>query len=220
MDVRIDDNWKQHLQHQFDMPYFEKLILFVKAEYENTTIYPPGKFIFQAFDSCPWAGLKVVILGQDPYINPGQAHGLSFSVPDGVPKPPSLLNIFKEIQDDLGKPVPTSGNLIRWANQGVLLLNTVLTVRAGLSNSHQNQGWETFTDAVIRLISSQKKDVVFMLWGSPARKKAELIEQSKHLILESPHPSPLSAHRGFLGNKHFSLANIYLESKGLEPINW
>lgn len=220
MEVKIEEGWRQNLQSQFDAPYFEDLIRFVKQEYSTQTIYPPGKLIFNAFDSCPWAKLKVVILGQDPYINPGQAHGLSFSVPDGVPKPPSLLNIYKELESDLGKPIPPSGNLLAWAQQGVLLLNTVLTVRAGLSNSHQNRGWETFTDAVIRLISSEKKDIVFLLWGSPARKKAELIDRHRHHVLESPHPSPLSVHRGFFGNKHFSLTNRFLQSKGLEPIEW
>lgn len=220
MDVTIEEGWKSVLQPQFDLPYFHSLIEFVRSEYLQTTIYPPGKLIFNAFNSCPWDNLKVVILGQDPYINPGQAMGLCFSVPDGMPKPPSLQNICKELAADLGKEIPLSGNLENWANDGVLLLNTVLTVRAGISNSHQNRGWETFTDSVIRLISSQKENVVFLLWGSPARKKAELIDRKKHCILESPHPSPLSAHRGFFGNHHFSLTNEYLISKGISPINW
>lgn len=220
MEVKIEEGWKSVLQSQFEQEYFRQLISFVKSEYSSTTIYPPGRLIFNAFDSCPWEMLKVVILGQDPYINPGQAHGLSFSVPDGVEKPPSLQNIFKELAEDIGKPIPKNGNLESWARQGVLLLNTVLTVRAGLSNSHQGKGWEIFTDSVIRLISSKKNHVVFILWGSPARKKAELIDKQKHHILESPHPSPLSAHRGFLGNKHFSLTNDYLKSKEISPIQW
>lgn len=220
MNVKLEPGWKNVLSPEFEKPYFPALVMFVKSQYQTTTIYPPGSRIFHAFDACPWDQLKVVILGQDPYINPGQAHGLSFSVPDGCPFPPSLLNIFKELEEDVRKPVPKSGNLEHWARQGVLLLNTVLTVQAGLSNSHQGRGWEIFTDAVIQAISDQKEDIVFLLWGSPARKKAERVDRKKHHILESPHPSPLSAYRGFFGNRHFSKTNEYLKSKGKSPINW
>jgi len=219
-EVKIEPGWKNLLSEQFNLPYFNNLISFVKKEYDTQTIYPPGKLIFNAFDACKLENLKVVILGQDPYINPNQAMGLSFSVPDGVPKPPSLLNIFKELKKETGLEIPVSGNLTRWANQGVLLLNTVLTVRAGLSNSHQGEGWETFTDEVIRLISKEKENVVFLLWGSPARKKAELIDHNRHLILESAHPSPMSVMRGFFDNGHFMKCNEYLISKGQNPIIW
>ena len=219
-EVKIDKSWKIKLEPEFQKPYFESLIEFVKSEYDSQTIYPHANLIFNAFDVCPWDHLKVVILGQDPYINPYQAMGLSFSVPDGVRKPPSLLNIFKEIKKELGQDIPDSGNLTRWANQGILLLNTVLTVRAGLSNSHQRRGWETFTDEAIRLISSEKEHVVFVLWGSPARKKKVLIAATKHLILESAHPSPMSVERGFFGNDHFKKCNEYLISKGQNPIIW
>lgn len=219
-DVKLEASWKLRLQAEFSKPYFENLIAFVKNEYQTQTIYPPGKLIFNAFEHCSWDKLRVVILGQDPYINPGQAMGLSFSVPDGLPKPPSLLNIFKELKKETGKEIPVSGNLTYWADQGVLLLNTVLTVQAGLSNSHQGKGWETFTDEVIQLISREKEQVVFMLWGSPARKKAQLVDAGKHLILESAHPSPMSVERGFFGNGHFVKCNEYLQSKGLNPINW
>ncbi len=219
-DVKLEASWKLRLQAEFSKPYFENLIAFVKNEYQTQTIYPPGKLIFNAFEHCSWDKLRVVILGQDPYINPGQAMGLSFSVPDGLPKPPSLLNIFKELKKETGQEIPVSGNLTYWADQGVLLLNTVLTVRAGLSNSHQGKGWETFTDEVIQLISREKEQVVFMLWGSPARKKAQLVDAGKHLILESAHPSPMSVERGFFGNGHFVKCNEYLQSKGLNPINW
>lgn len=220
MDVRIEDGWRKKLQAEFDSDYFKNLIEFVKSEYKDRLIYPPGRLIFNAFDSCPWEAVKVVILGQDPYINPGQAQGLCFSVPDGMEKPPSLQNIFKEIEADLGQPVPKSGNLERWASQGVLLLNSVLTVRAGLSNSHQGRGWELFTDAVIRVINKDKQDIVFLLWGSPARKKGEFIDRNRHFVFESAHPSPLSVYRGFAGNKHFSKTNESLKSKGISPINW
>ena len=219
-DIKIDEIWKTHLADQFEKAYFEKLISFVKEEYKYQTIYPPAKLIFNAFDVCKWDNLKIVILGQDPYINPDQAMGLSFSVPDGMRKPPSLLNIFKEIKKELGQEIPVSGDLTRWAKQGILLLNTVLTVRLGLSNSHQGKGWETFTDEVIRLISSEKEHVVFLLWGSSARKKAVLIDSTKHLILESAHPSPMSVERGFFGNGHFVKCNEYLISKGQNPILW
>ena len=219
-DIKIDEIWKTHLADQFEKTYFEKLISFVKEEYKYQTIYPSAKLIFNAFDVCKWDNLKIVILGQDPYINPDQAMGLSFSVPDGVRKPPSLLNIFKEIKKELGQEIPVSGDLTRWAKQGILLLNTVLTVRLGLSNSHQGKGWETFTDEVIRLISSEKEHVVFLLWGSSARKKTVLIDSTKHLILESAHPSPMSVDRGFSGNGHFVKCNEYLISKGQNPILW
>jgi len=219
-EVKIEDSWKSRLETEFNKPYFEFLISFVKEEYKTQTIYPPAKLIFNAFEACNWDNLKVVILGQDPYINPEQAMGLSFSVPDGIRKPPSLLNIFKEIKKELNQEIPISGDLTRWANQGILLLNSVLTVRAGLSNSHQGKGWETFTDEVIQLISREKEGVVFLLWGSPARKKAGFIDGSKHLVLESAHPSPMSVERGFFGNGHFVKCNEYLISKGQNPIIW
>jgi uracil-DNA glycosylase len=218
--IRIESGWARILEDQFEAPYFRTLIDFVKEEYKTQVIYPPGSLIFNAFDSCPWDNVRVVILGQDPYINPGQAMGLCFSVPDGIPKPPSLQNIFKEILSETGQPVPASGNLERWAQQGVLLLNTVMTVRAGLSNSHQGKGWEEFTDTVIRRLSEQKEGLVFLLWGSPARKKAELIDAGRHLILESAHPSPMSVTRGFFGNGHFLKCNEWLNKKGQSPIIW
>jgi uracil-DNA glycosylase len=221
MDVAIEESWKTVLQGEFDKPYFESLIEFVRSEYKKGEVYPPGKKIFAAFDNCPFDKVEVVILGQDPYHGPGQAHGLSFSVNDGVPLPPSLQNIFREIQQDTGKPFPPSGSLERWAKQGVLLLNAVLTVRRGEANSHQGKGWETFTDAVIQKISDQKKDVVFMLWGGPAKKKGARVDKSKHLVLESGHPSPLSANKGhWFGNRHFSKANAFLKEKGKREIEW
>ncbi len=220
MDVRIESSWKEQLKDEFEKPYFENLVGFVKQEYAATTVYPPAKLIFNAFDQCPFEQVKVVILGQDPYHGPGQAHGMCFSVNDGVPFPPSLINIFKEIQDDLGIAVPTTGNLERWAKQGVFLPNAILTVRAHQAASHQNKGWETFTDAVIRILSEKKENLVFMLWGSYAQKKGEVIDPSKHKILKTVHPSPLSAHRGFMGCKHFSLANQYLREKGIKTIEW
>lgn len=220
MDVKIEASWKEHLNSEFEKSYFKNLVEFVKTEYKSTTIYPPGKEIFNAFEHCPYNEVKVVILGQDPYHGPGQAHGLCFSVNDNIPFPPSLLNIFKEIENDLGIKRPATGNLTRWAKQGVLLLNATLTVRANLAGSHQGKGWEVFTDQVIKKISDEKGAVVFMLWGAYAQKKAELIDKSKHLILMSAHPSPLSAHRGFLGNKHFSRANNWLKSKGIKEIEW
>jgi uracil-DNA glycosylase len=192
----------------------------VRSEYASHRIFPPGNLIFNAFDLCPWEKTKVVILGQDPYIRQGQAHGLSFSVQDGVPLPPSLQNIFKQIQKETGQAVPASGNLSRWADQGVLLLNTVLTVREGLSNSHQGFGWEKFTDEVMRRLSDRKENLVFLLWGSPAGKKLELIDQKKHQVLMSAHPSPMSVYRGFDGNGHFGKCNQYLISNGLQPIIW
>jgi uracil-DNA glycosylase len=221
MDVKIEQSWKVHLTQEFEKPYFEKLIEFVKAEYSSTKVYPPGKFIFHAFDKCTFENTKVVILGQDPYHGYNQANGLSFSVNDGVAMPPSLQNIFKEIRDDLGKPIPKTGNLESWAEQGVLLLNSTLTVRAGEAGSHQKNGWETFTDAVIKCISEQKSDVVFMLWGKYAQDKGAVIDASKHLILKAKHPSPMAANfGGWFGTKHFSQANEYLSSKGLELIKW
>lgn len=220
MDVKIENSWKNKLSEEFQKSYFKDLTSFVKEEFQSQTIYPKGKEIFQAFESCPWDNVKVVILGQDPYHGPGQAHGLSFSVREGVPFPPSLLNIFKEINKDLGKPIPSHGDLSKWAKQGVLLLNATLTVRAHQAGSHQGKGWEEFTDAVIRQIASQKEHVVFMLWGAYAQKKGAFISSERHCILKAPHPSPLSAHRGFLGCGHFSQANAYLKSKGIEEIVW
>jgi uracil-DNA glycosylase len=219
-DVKINDSWKARLQSEFEAPYFIELINFVRDEYLKHKVYPPGKEIFAAFDACPFDEVKVVIIGQDPYHGPGQANGLCFSVRDGVRMPPSLVNIFKEIQKDLGKPIPQSGNLERWAHQGVLLLNATLTVKESSPGSHQNNGWEKFTDAVIRVISSEKSGVVFLLWGAYAQKKGEIIDRSRHLVLLSAHPSPFSADRGFFGNKHFSKANDYLRSKGLKEIEW
>jgi uracil-DNA glycosylase len=221
MDVNIHHSWKEVLKDEFEKPYFEKLIPFVKEQYKNHTCYPPGKQIFAAFDHCPFDKLEVVIIGQDPYHGPGQANGLCFSVNDGIPMPPSLLNIFREIQTDLGKPFPPTGNLERWADQGVLLLNAVLTVRRGEANSHQDMGWETFTDAVIQKISDEKENVVFLLWGGPAKKKGARVDRSKHLVLESGHPSPLSANKGhWFGNRHFSRANAFLAEKGKRQIEW
>lgn len=220
MDVKIAISWKSQLSEEFQKPYFEELIAFVKSEYKTYTVYPPGKEIFRAFDECDFSKVKVVILGQDPYHGPGQANGLCFSVHEGIRTPPSLVNIFKEIKADLGKPIPASGELERWAEQGVLLLNATLTVRAGTPGSHQNKGWETFTDAVIKKISDEKQHVVFLLWGAYAQKKGEIIDRNKHLVLMSAHPSPFSADRGFFGNKHFSKANTYLKSKGLKEIEW
>ena len=220
MNVRIEESWKKQMQDEFDKPYFETLTRFVKAEYATTTVYPPGGEIFAAFDACPFEQVRVVILGQDPYHEPGQAHGLCFSVNDGVQFPPSLQNIFKEIESDLGISLPTSGNLTRWARQGVLLLNATLTVRAHQAGSHQNHGWETFTDAVIHRLASQRENIVFILWGSYAQRKGAFIDRSRHLVLQSPHPSPLSAYRGFFGNRHFSQANQYLVEHGYSPIQW
>ena len=220
MDIKIAPSWKSHLSAEFERPYFQQLIEFVKSEYKINTVYPPGKEIFKAFDSCDFEQVKVVIIGQDPYHGPGQANGLCFSVRDGVRMPPSLVNIFKEIKVDLNKPIPSSGDLERWANQGVLLLNATLTVRASTPGSHQNKGWETFTDAAIKTISDQKENLVFLLWGAYAQKKGEVIDRNKHLVLMSAHPSPFSADRGFFGCKHFSKANAYLKSKGLGEIDW
>ncbi len=221
MNVRIDPSWKKELNSEFDKDYFQNLIDFVKEEYSNYKVFPPGKEIFAAFDHSTFQDTRVVILGQDPYHGPGQANGLCFSVHDGIAFPPSLVNIFKEIESDLGKPLPKTGNLERWADQGVLLLNATLTVRAHQAGSHQNKGWEQFTDEVIKIVSEEKENVVFMLWGGYAKKKSKLIDNSKHLILTSGHPSPLSANRGYwFGNKHFSKANEYLDDHGKKPINW
>lgn len=220
MNVRIEESWKRRLQDEFDKPYFESLTRFVRGEYAAGAVYPPGQQMFAAFDACPFEDVRVVILGQDPYHEPGQAHGLCFSVNDGIPFPPSLVNIFKEIADDLGKPIPASGNLMRWADQGVLLLNATLTVRAHHAGSHQNKGWETFTDAVIHRLADEREHIVFILWGSYAQRKGAFIDRTRHLVLQSPHPSPLSAYRGFFGNKHFSRANHYLMQHGYTPIDW
>ncbi|MFZ9004683.1 MAG: uracil-DNA glycosylase [Robiginitalea sp.] len=221
MNVRIDPSWKPLLGAEFDKSYFEKLASFVRGEYVNHQCYPRGSEIFAAFSECPLQQVKVVILGQDPYHGPGQANGLCFSVHDGVLHPPSLINIFREIEQDLGAPYPKSGDLSRWARQGVLLLNAVLTVRAHNAGSHQNQGWEEFTNAVIRKLSAEKEGLVFLLWGGFAKKKAPLINSAKHHILTSGHPSPLSANRGYwFGNKHFSRTNELLREQGKKPIQW
>ena len=221
MEVRIENSWKQRLLNEFEQPYFQRLTDAVRAEYKTTTCYPPGRLIFNAFDLCPFEQVKVVIIGQDPYHEPGQAHGLSFSVQDGVPFPPSLQNIFREIHDDTGAPIPTTGNLTRWAEQGVLLLNATLTVRAHLANSHARLGWQTFTDAAIRALAAEREHIVYLLWGGYARSKSYMIDKSKNLVLESVHPSPLSANRGgWFGNHQFSQANNYLTAHGMTPINW
>jgi uracil-DNA glycosylase len=221
MDVKIEQGWKKLLKDEFSKPYFKHIVQHLKTEKEQgKIIYPPGRFIFNAFDTTPLDKVKVVIIGQDPYHGPNQAHGLCFSVQRGVPPPPSLLNIFKELQDDIGCPIPTHGDLTKWAQQGVFLLNASLSVRAAEPMSHARIGWALFTDTVIRKISAEKKHVVFMLWGKFAQEKRALIDDSKHLILRSVHPSPLSAHAGFFGCKHFSKANEYLMSKGIDPIDW
>lgn len=221
MDVKIEESWKEVLQDEFTKTYFNQLIHYVKHEYKNYTCYPAGKQIFSAFEYTPFNKVKVVILGQDPYHGVGQANGLCFSVADGMPIPPSLINIYKEIETDILKPVPSSGNLERWAKQGVLLLNATLTVRAHQAGSHQGKGWETFTDAVIKKISEKKENVVFLLWGGYAKKKGAKVDTSKHLVLTSGHPSPLSANRGYwFGNKHFSCTNKYLKEQGLAQIEW
>jgi uracil-DNA glycosylase len=208
------------LQPDFDKPYFKELTDFVRSEYATTTIYPPASLIFNAFNLCPFDKVKVVIIGQDPYHGPGQAHGLCFSVNDGIQFPPSLQNIFKEIKSDLDIPIPTSGNLTRWAEQGVLLLNATLTVRAHNAGSHQKKGWETFTDSVIRILAEQKENLVFILWGAYAQKKGAFIDKNRHLVLSSAHPSPLSAYNGFFGNHHFSLTNKWLTEHNLKAIDW
>ena len=221
MNVQIEESWKTHLQPEFEKDYFRTLTEFVKSEYSQYQIFPPGKLIFNAFNLCPFDRVKVVIIGQDPYHEPGQAQGLSFSVPEGVPFPPSLQNIFKEIQLDLGKPMPPTGDLTRWAEQGVLLLNATLTVRAHQAASHQRHGWEQFTDAAIRALNAERENLVFILWGGYARSKAQLIDRSRHLVLESVHPSPLSANRGgWFVNHHFSQCNAYLREHGEQEIDW
>lgn len=216
----IHESWKAHLNDEFRKPYWDTLTSFVKHEYATHVCYPPGKFIFSAFDHCSFDDVRVVILGQDPYHGPGQANGLCFSVNEGIKPPPSLVNIFKELKSDLDISIPVSGNLERWADQGVLLLNATLTVRENAAGSHQNKGWETFTDAVIRVLNADKENVVFLLWGAYAHKKGSMIDTSKHLVLKSAHPSPLSAHNGWWGNKHFSSTNDFMKSKGLKEINW
>ena len=221
MNVQIEPSWKAHINGEFEKPYFTQLTEAVRREYQTTTCYPPGKLIFNAFNLCPFDKVKVVIIGQVPYPERGQAHGLSFSVQDGVPFPPSLQNIFKEIQDDLGTPIPLSGNLTRWAEQGVLLLNASLTVRAHQANSHSALGWQKFTDAAIQALATQREHLVYMLWGGYARGKAYMIDRSKNLVLESVHPSPLSANRGgWFGQHQFSRCNAYLQANGQIPINW
>ena len=220
MEVKIAQDWKEILSPEFEKPYFEELTRFVRDEYASHRIYPRGSNIFRAFDKCPFERLKVVIIGQDPYHGPGQAHGLCFSVAEGVPFPPSLQNIFKEVHADTGAEIPLSGNLDRWAEQGVLLLNAVLTVREHEAASHAGRGWETFTDAVVRAVAERKEGVVYMLWGSYAQRKGAIADPSRNLILKAVHPSPLSAYRGFLGCRHFSQSNAYLASLGKEPIVW
>ncbi len=220
MNVRIEDSWRRVLQPEFDKPYFELLTDYVRQEYRTCRCYPPAGLIFNAFDRCPFDRVRVVILGQDPYHEEGQAHGLCFSVNDGVEVPPSLKNIYKEIQRDLGTPIPASGNLQRWADQGVLLLNATLTVRAHQAGSHQGKGWEELTDAVIAALNREREHVVFMLWGSYAQRKGQFIDRRRHLVLQTSHPSPLSVYRGFEGCGHFSKANKYLTEHGLQPINW
>ena len=221
MQVKIEESWREVLQPQFDSVYFEMLTTFVRKAYQASTVYPPGSKIFEAFNRTPFDKVKVVILGQDPYHGPNQAHGLCFSVQDGIQPPPSLINIYKELQKEYGVAVNmTNGNLTRWADQGVLLLNATLTVEAGKAGSHQGKGWETFTDAAIKALSDRREGLVFMLWGSYAQQKGRVIDRSKHLVLESSHPSPLSVYRGFDGCGHFKKANQYLRSRGQEPIDW
>ncbi len=220
MDVKIESSWKEVMADEFEKPYFSLLTSFVRKEYQTKQIFPPASLIFNAFNLCPFDKVKVVIIGQDPYHEVGQAHGLCFSVNDGVKFPPSLVNIFKEIERDYGKPMPQSGNLVRWANQGVFLLNATLTVCQGAAGSHQNKGWEEFTDRVIKEISDRKEHVVFLLWGSYAQRKGLVIDEKKHLVLKAVHPSPLSAYRGFIGCGHFRKANEYLTQHGETPIEW
>lgn len=220
-EVRIEETWRKRLEDEFQAPYFVSLRKAVRDAYESgAPVFPVPQNVFKAFELCPFENVKVVILGQDPYHGRGQAHGLCFSVPEGVPIPPSLKNIYKEIKSDMGVEVPSSGNLIRWAEQGVLLLNATLTVQEGMAGSHQGLGWETFTDVVIKKVSDEKEHVVFLLWGRYAQSKAALIDQEKHLVLQAPHPSPLSAHAGFFGSKHFSKTNDYLKAHGKTPIEW
>lgn len=220
MQVRIDESWREVLQPEFDKPYFELLTSFVRNEYRTKQCFPPARLIFNAFDSCPFDKVRVVIIGQDPYHDVGQAHGLCFSVNDGVAIPPSLLNIYKELNRDLGIPVPSSGNLMHWAQQGVLLLNATLTVVAHQPGSHQNKGWEELTDAAIQALNTRREHLVYLLWGSYAQRKGQYIDRRRNLVLTAPHPSPLSAHRGFIGCGHFSATNKYLIQHGEPPINW
>lgn len=220
MQVQIHPSWKEQLEAEFTKEYFTNLVDFIKDDIKNYEIYPPGKLIFNAFNRCSFDDVKVVIIGQDPYHGPGQAHGLCFSVNDGVKFPPSLVNIFKEIESDVGKPAPTTGNLERWADQGVLLLNATLTVRARTAGSHQGKGWEEFTDEVIKKVSESKENIVFILWGAYAQKKGAVIDTSKHIVIKSPHPSPFSAHSGFFGSKPFSKTNEYLKELGKPEIDW
>ena len=220
MNVRIDESWRQVLQPEFDKPYFELLTNFVRHAYATRQCFPPAGQIFRAFDLCPFDKVRVVIIGQDPYHDYNQAHGLCFSVQEGVPAPPSLLNIYKELQRDLAKPIPNSGDLTHWAEQGVLLLNATLTVEAHKAGSHQGKGWEELTDAAIQTLNNQRSNIVFMLWGSYAQRKGQFIDRKRHLVLTAVHPSPLSAYRGFIGCGHFSKANDYLLQHGLSPINW
>lgn len=220
MKVKIEEGWFRALSPEWDKDYFAQLVSFVRQAYSTGVVYPPGRRIFAAFDTTPFEAVKVVILGQDPYHGPGQANGLCFSVAPGVSLPPSLQNIFKEVSNDTGAPFPTDGDLTRWARQGVLLLNATLTVEAGRAGSHQGRGWEEFTDAVVRALAEKRENLVFILWGSYAQRKGAFIDRSRHLVLQSPHPSPLSAHRGFFGNHHFSLANDYLRRHGKQAIAW
>jgi uracil-DNA glycosylase len=220
MNVKIEQSWKDKLSDEFEKDYFRNLTDFVKSEYQNKTIYPPAKEIFKAFDACPFDGVKVVILGQDPYHGANQANGLCFSVRPGIPMPPSLVNIFKERKADLGKSMPPNGDLTFWAEQGVLLLNATLTVAAKSPGSHQKKGWEEFTDAVIQKLSEEKEYIVFILWGAYAQKKGAIIDRNKHFVIESPHPSPFAAHRGFFGSKPFTKANEFLKSCGIKEIEW
>lgn len=220
MNVQIEDSWKQVLQPEFDKPYFDILTSFVRREYATKQCFPPGNLIFNAFNSCPFDRVRVVIIGQDPYHDVGQAHGLCFSVNEGIAIPPSLENIYKELHRDLGLPIPTSGNLQHWADQGVLLLNATLTVEAHHPGSHQNKGWEELTDAAIQALNTRREHIVYMLWGSYAQRKGQFIDRRKNLVLTAPHPSPLSAYRGFIGCGHFSAANDYLIKHGQKPIVW
>ena len=220
MEVKIEESWKKRLQEEFDKDYFSQLVAKVKTAYSNTRVYPDAKNIFKAFELTPFDDVKIVIIGQDPYHGPNQAHGLCFSVPETEKIPPSLVNIYKEIETETGKKMPSNGNLVRWAKQGVLLLNATLTVQAHQAGSHHGFGWDIFTDAVIKKISDEKENIVFLLWGSPAQKKGKVIDRNKHLVLESPHPSPLSAYRGFFGNNHFTQTNEYLIKTGKTPVEW
>ena len=220
-EIKLESSWKQRLQDEFDLPYMADLRQYLLDRKRNgAVIYPPGKLIFNALDSTPFGQVKIVIFGQDPYHGPGQAHGLCFSVPEGVAVPPSLLNIYKEIESDLGRPRPASGNLQSWADQGILLLNAVLTVERGHASAHQGKGWEKFTDRVVAELNAGRENLVFLLWGSYAMKKGAIIDRDRHLVLTAPHPSPLSAHRGFFGCRHFSTANAWLESHGMNPVRW